>query len=614
MKKTVKKLLSVVLALSLVFSICTVAFSTSAANYFEADSVEDAAKQLAAMDSEYPLVILPGINHSPVYLCDENNEVIYDEDGNSTNGTLLLVDTSDLVPSILKNVAVPLILMLLTQSDCGLANGLKKLANDLLSLQKTNPDGSLVNNLQLKDFHFPLSEFDENSFDGEYDNAWFYRMLPMQAYTDVVGEDEVFLYTFNLVGNVMDSAKGLYDFIEFVKDETGKDKVNLLNVSLGGTVFTAYMDLYDAYEQVENIVSVVAVHDGTSIIGDFFKREWNLSDKSLYSDLFPYILGIEADSAALGYLVNILIRIIPRAELELMLTSVYDVLFENLLHNSSQIWAMIPSSYYPELAERYLSTDEYATLKKSTDAFYQAQLDLVDNLKKFVNKGGSFNAICGYGLQFGEQEYSFFALANSYDKVNSDGIIEIQSTSIGATWALPGEKLENPNPKYVSPDGSIDVSTCAFPDNTWLFENQHHEIGGNDAALKLACELILDDDLKDVNSNPSRWPQFNGTRNTKYIRRWRLDDYERLDRSTCTAEQLAELDAAYAEVMAMLDRTIVEPERDAAVAERFDAALVLCGVLEAEEDTTTRDNILTAVAKFASDLVYKFVGPKGFFD
>ncbi len=615
MKKTAKKLISVVLAISLVFSVCAVAFSVSASTgYAEFNSVEEAAEKLAASGNHYPLVIAPGINHSPVYLCDENNEIIFDEDGNTTNGTLLLVNTDNLVPLILKHVAVPLILMLLTQSDCGLAAGLQVLVDDVLSLQKTHPDGSLENNLQLKDFHFPLSKFDENSFDGEYDREWFYRQLPIRAYTDIVGEDEVYLYTFNLVGNVMESAKGLNDFIKFVKEETKSDKVNLLNVSLGGTVFTAYMDQFDASEDINEIVSVVAVHDGTEIIADFFQREWNLTDESIYCDLFPYIMSIESDSAALGYLINILLRILPRAELELILTSVYDVLFENMLHNTSQFWAMLPSSAYPDLAERYLSDEEHAQLRESTDAFYQAQLNLTDNIQEFMDKGGQFNTICGYGLFFGEQEYSFFAVADSYNKVNSDGIIQIQSTSLGATSALPGEKLAVADDTYLSPDKSVDASTCAFPNNTWFFENQHHEIGGNDVALRLAIELMLDESLVDVNSNPSRWPQYNGTRNTKWVTRSYFPDAAELDRSTLSAEQNAELDAALAEAQAMLNRTIIDVEGDAATVERLYQALVFCGAYDAEEDTSTQDTILNSIAKFASDLVYKFVGPKGFFD
>lgn len=617
MNKSVKKLLSVILSVCLALSVCTVAFaSAQGGSYVQTNSVEAAAGELSA---DYPLVIVPGINHSPVYLCDENNEIIYDKDGGTVNGTLLLMNMDNLVPLILRYVAVPLVMMLITQKDSGLCKGLKKLAESLFSYQATNPDGSLVSNLQLKDFHFPLSEFDENSFDGKYDKAWFYRMLPLQKYTDVAGEDEVYLYTFNLVGDVMQSAAGLDEFIQFVKKETGSDKVNLLNVSLGGTVFTAYMEQFVDKGDINDIVNVVAVLNGTSIIGDFYARDWNLSDESLYRDMIPYILETEGEPM-LGYLINILIRFLPRAELEAILTSVYDVLFESLLHNASQLWSMVPSQDYPELSQRYLSDPEHATLKKSTDAFYQAQLNLVDNIKKFKAQGGKFNSLAGYGLQFGEEQYSFFSLVECYDKVNSDGVIEIGSTSLGATSAPAGQKLSADyvnslsDKSYLSPDGSLDASTCAFPDNVWFFTNQHHEIGGNDVALRLASELLLNDSLTDIHSNPERWPQFNGTRNTKWVTRSYLKDAAEVDMSTLTEAQAAELNAAVAEATAMMNRTIIDVEGDAATVTRLRKALVLAGVYEPDKETSTFSQILYYVAKAASNIVYKCVGAKGFFD
>lgn len=617
-----KKIVSVLLCVCLILSVCSVALFASAAQskkYTEVSSVEDAAQTLANSDEQCPLVIVPGINHSPVYLCDENNDIVYDKDGGTVNGTLLLTKTDNLVPLVLRYVAAQFVMTLVTQKDCGLKSGVQKVVDEVLSYQKTYSDGSLAYNLRLKDFHFPLSEFDEHSFDGKYDKSWFYRMLPLQKYTDVVGEDEVYLYTFNLVGNVMESAKGLDEFIQYVKKETGSDKVNLLNVSLGGTVFTAYMDKYVDKGDINEIVNVVAVLNGTSIIGDFYSRDWNLSDESLYRDIIPYIMASEGNET-LGYLINLLIRFLPRAELEGLLTSAYDVLLQNLLLNSSQLWAMVPSSYYPELSERYLSDAEHAKLKESTDAFYHAQLNLVDNIKKFKAQGGEFSILCGYGLQFGEKEYAFFALVASYDKVNSDGVIEIGSTSLGATAAPAGQKLSQEyidslgDKSYLSPDGSLDASTCAFPDSVWFFTNQHHEIGGNDVALRLASELLLSDSLKDVNSNPARWPQFNGTRNTKWVNRSYLPAAAEVDVSALTPEQAEEFNAALAETKAMMERTIIDVEGDAATVERMRQALILVGKFNPDKEKSPWSDVAYYLAKGANNLVYQIIGAKGYFD
>ncbi len=618
---TMKKIVSLLICVCLVFSLCTVSFAEKATDgVLNAASVEEAASLLAKADKQYPLVICPGINHSPVYVCDNNGDYICDGSGTPLSGTIFITKTDKIVQCILKYVAIPLILTLITQRDCGLCCGVKKVTAEIFSYQKTYADGSHDYDLKLKDFHFPLSEFDENSFDGNYDKAWFYRMLPIQRYTEIAGEDNVYLYAFNLFGNVMDSADGLDEFIQFVKEETGSDKVNLLNVSLGGSVFTAYMDRYVDKGDINEIVNVVAVFYGSSVFGDFFAREWNLGDKSVYSDSFPYMMKLEAGNEALGYLINIAIRILPKEELGAIISSFYDVMLENLMVNTSQFWATLPVSRYEELADRYLSDSEHKELRKSTDEFYHAQLNLVDNIKKFKAQGGEISFICGYGLKFGDEQYSFLSLVNSFDKVNSDGIIEISSASLGATYAPAGKTLSKEyldsvkNPAYISPDKSVDISTCAFPENVWLFENQHHEIGGNDVALRLASEILCFDEIKDVNSAPDKYPQFNGTRNTKWVNRSYMPKVAKLDRSLYTDEQLAALDAAVAETQAMMNRTVIDSQNDNEIVRKFKNTLADMGLEAYDNGPTTSQIIGVYLAKAVSDLVYLIVGPNGFSD
>ncbi len=616
-----KKLISVILCVCMIFSVSAAAFAESPADrYIEANSVEEAAEALAKAGNQYPLVICPGINHSPVYVCDDSGDYICDKDGKPLNGTIFITKTDKIVSCILKYVAIPLILTLITQKDIGLCKGVKKVTEEIFSYQKTYADGSHDYNLQLKDFHFPLSKFDEHSFDGNYDKAWFYRMLPIQRYTEIAGEDNVYLYAFNLFGNVMDSADGLDEFIQFVKKETGSDKVNLLNVSLGGSVFTAYMDRYVDKGDINEIVNVVAVFYGSSVFGDFFAREWNLGDKSVYSDSFPYMMKLEAGNEALGYLINIAIRILPKEELGAIISSFYDVMLENLMINTSQFWATLPVSRYNELADRYLSDSEHKELRKSTDEFYHAQLNLVDNIKKFKAQGGEISFICGYGLKFGDEQYSFLSLVNSYDKVNSDGIIEISSASLGATYVPAGQEFSSEylssveNEKYIAPNKSIDASTCAFPDNVWFFENQHHEIGGNDVALRLASELFCYDEIKDVNSMPDKYPQFNGTRNTKWVNRSYMPKVEKLDRSLYTEEQLAALDAAVAQTQEMMNRTVIDSQNDNEIVRSFKNTLADMGLEAYDNGPKTIEIVGLYLAKWLSDFVYIVVGPNGFSD
>ena len=172
-----------------------------------------------ATDS-YPVVIVPGINHSVTYLCDENGNVKTDSKGNQIGGPLLYFNEDEIKKEVPKMI-VPLLKMLITQKDNGFTDKVYELCKKAFSVQATDDNGNNINNIVTKKFDYPISKMSEE------DKEWVYRMIPMQKLTDEIGEDSVYFFTFNLFGNVMDSARELDEYIQFVKKSTGKDKVTL---------------------------------------------------------------------------------------------------------------------------------------------------------------------------------------------------------------------------------------------------------------------------------------------------------------------------------------------------------------------------------------------------
>ena len=57
-----------------------------------------------------------------------------------------------------------------------------------------------------------------------------------------------------------------------------------------------------------------------------------------------------------------------------------------------------------------------------------------------------------------------------------DGIVDVKYASFGATAADFGSTLENvtADAKYISPDKTVDASTCLFPEQTWFVKNLKH--------------------------------------------------------------------------------------------------------------------------------------------
>ncbi|MBR4859595.1 MAG: alpha/beta fold hydrolase [Clostridia bacterium] len=548
-----------------------------------------------------PVIVLPGINHSPTYLYDENDDpVTYN--GSHIGSTLLILNEAALSTSnILKLVGSALGTILL-QTNVGLDKVAYNLVSEIFKYQRCDDKGDHVENLQTKRWDYSLEHMSEEDLD------WTYRMVPMQALVNEIGEDHVYFFTFNLVGDPMDSADDLAQYIEMVKEQTGHEKVTLLPVSLGGTILTAYLEKY-GHGELDQIVNAVACLDGTDIVADFFAREWRLDDEYLYHQFMTNIFIESEGEPTLGYLINTLLHIIPRSGVDALLSGAISAILDTLMLNCPQFWAMLPSYRYEALAERYLS--DKPELKARTDSFQTARLNLKQNILDAVADGVRVNSISGSNLDFGEEMYTYFNIVASAEKHNSDGIVNLSSTTLGATGA-PGrltladvdyEKntyCTNPDHNHVSPDNMVDASTAILPENTWIFLDQYHEVGYNDVVLNLAKAIILGE-VTDVNDNPEMYPQYNYPCYTQSIRRWKLPDAKRVDQSNLSEEDKAELNAAIAEGEAVLKMTVADQPRVEAAEARLIAILHKVGAEGYENIEVKKESALDPILE---DITY----------
>lgn len=662
MKKTSKRVLAAVLSLVMVFSVIsvgavaytcmvladTVTVGSDGSTVINANSVEEAIEYMEAnpemfyeeetpayeaaqattqKDSViYPTVIIPGISQSISYLADENGDPAVNSNGDELSGGLLILDSSQILPVVLNELAIPLATSLITQTDADgkLAEGVYNTVTQLFAIQSSDKNGNPVNNLKTVEYSVngvPTSVANMTQDDRDY----FYRMIPMQAIKDDVGEDNLYLYAFPLIGDPMESAAGLDEYIQKIKADKGVDKVNIVTISLGGTILTAYLELMKGtgYPDVNRVVNVVSCLQGTDVMGDFYLRNFNLDDKFFFHEYIPMIMEETEGNATLGHIINIALKIFPKQVIYTILTAAVDGIIDSLMHNCPQFWAMIPTDRYDDAKAKYSEIWEdpsYAKLATKLDAFHTAALNLNDNLTELTDDGKLVHNVVGYGLDYSAQDYCFFAAMKSSLTTNSDAIIDIDSTSLGATYVPAGEILPDDilfsDTAIISPDGSIDISTCLFPENVWLFEGQHHEVGRNDVVISLIGKLITGE-IKSVNDMSDAYPQFNGNRNTRKITRWYLEEAEEVlnaeDKSMYEEADLIELQAAYDEAQALLQTTICEPTEAEAVTDRLLNALRRVGQEGEAEDTTTAD-ALEAIAKFLDDTIYEVFGGNGFSD
>ena len=556
----ITKIISVVLSviMTIIPTLQTVprpSYSTTAADNYQytLDDMSVIYDEKDENGNYYPLVVVPGISHSITYVVDENYDYVNAEDpskppikqdlfGNDMTGSTIILDIPKTIIAAVAYFLPPLILSVMTQRDAGIVDGIAKLADAAFSVQQTLPDGTYANNeIGLLEFNGSFADYATKDHNNqsymEYQCEYLYKILPLKSVAEVIGEENLFFFTFSLFSDPMTSADNLDKYIDMVLEKTGAEKVNLLPISLGGTIFTAYAEKYTETDKVNAVVNVVPVLNGTQVVGDMYQREFNLEGEYWYQELFPIVIGEFTEYGDMvGSLVNLIIRALPSDVTSAMITSMYNVLLENLLINTPQMWSMISREEYPALAEKYLNDAEHAPIRAKTDAFHKAQMNLEDNIHTMIDNGIEINIIAGYSLHTGEARYNFFQLMGDSFNVNGDGIIHVESTTLGATSVLPGEELPanyeqsiKSDYSYISPDREIDASTGVLPDNTWYFYNMNHEDTANNApVINLALALLYSDEVENVHSNPDKFPQFNGNSDNWFIRRWRFDDLKKI--------------------------------------------------------------------------------------
>ncbi len=570
-----------------------------------------------------PSVVIPGLFQSEVLCYDENGEIMLDSKGEPRVGPFFM-DTSETVMNAIKNVLLPLSKTLITQKDKQheFANALADVLGEaLMERVKSDDNGNFVHDVRAVQYTTSMAKMNA------HDKKWALDAIPLKGYIDAAGEDHLYFFSYSSMDNMERLAKQVKELIEQAKAETGHDKVNVVPISQGGSIFNAVMEYYpELADDIDRVVYVVPAVDGSALLGDIYANGFIDDDDALYGYMFPKLMG--SDSEWLGYLIDIIIRVLPKEVLNDTLDIAVDKLIGDYLANSTALWGLIPTGSYPAAREKYLMSDSKAVIRAQTDRYYQAQLNAKNNILKFRESGVEFFDIVGYNK-------ALYPIVDSWDKVNADGIIQLSSTSLGATSAkvngkLPEDYVSGGNTygtctdrshNHIDPYGMVDASTGLLPDHTFYFYNHDHEqTGGCDVIINLAIRLLLDKSFKDVYSYPNEYPQFNDSRFTKWLIS-SVNSMRDCDTSSLSEEDAAELKAAIAQIDELLSTTIVDGEEFKAAETRFYAIRDKINSQSKSEQDINKENtkslfmrILTKLLSIASKVISRFFGDKGFSD
>ena len=594
--KKIKKVLAVVLAMVLVVSCLSVLGYSAKKEYV-------------------PTIIIPGLFQSETYHY-ENGEIATDANGVPLARPFYVSIGMEEIGDIVTKALLPITRMFISQHDKdGLAakEVSKILAGILMGKQRSDANGNMIDDTRAVLYQGSMADVT----DAELEHVL--SQFPIQEYFDIAGKENMYVFNYVSTGNMIQTAKTLYDYIQFVKEDSGSDKVNIVPVSQGGSIANALMKYYDEQNisvarDINRIIYVVPALDGAALLGDCYRYGFNKNSDALYTTAMPSVIGYEN---YLGYVINIAMRLMPKTDIDVLLDAIADAMINDYLRYSTLMWGLVPSGDYPVCREKYLMGDDMAEIRRQTDWYYDAQLNSENYILEAIADGVKVFDIVDTNVEL-------YQLAVSHASQNCDGIIHVDSTSMGAysvnvSTKLPADYVPSRNNcsdpahhDHTDPEGIMDVCSGLLPETTFYFSGQNHATtGSNDVIMTLIIQLATDESFTSIHSYPDKFPQFNYSRETKKLRE-DVDAMRDFDTSTLTPEAAAELEAAIAQVDEMLANKVVDVDEFKAANDRFYAIKGQIDNGDAVDTTAGLNRVLYILTKTVSDVLYLIYGDTAF--
>ncbi len=295
----------------------------------------------------------------------------------------------------------------------------------------------------------------------------------------------------------LDVVDDLHDYIEAVLAVTGKSEYNLVARCEGACVAAAYLAKYPD-SRIRSIAYMAPCSNGCAQISCLFAGDVKISTAAV-NRYMSLNFGTDAedgfgadligDPTVLEFLRQLIAALslthgldLPASQIERIFNTVKDKVYPGLLMTSfgsfPGYWAMVDDAHY-ETAKKLcgIADDpEYAAfVQKLDDYHYNVQNKQVEVLNRMKAGGASFSLLVKYGTEI-------LPIIADADLI-SDSTVTVKEASYGAVTAPHGQILPEDyvsaavnagNGRYLSPDGQIDASACAFPDDTYFLKYCPH--------------------------------------------------------------------------------------------------------------------------------------------
>lgn len=335
------------------------------------------------------------------------------------------------------------------------------------------------------------------------------------AYQSRPTKDEVLAnptiaYAYDWRLDPLESAADLDEFINYLCDDLGFGQVVLEVHSNAGNILLAYLSEYGTEKVYSCCFSATAVYgagfaaeliQGRVIINGDGLEEYltNILSNNEKSKLVNFLVGFASKLGLLNWLSDLLNKAISEGHRPFFGDCVFPI-FGHWLN----IWAMVPDESledgvkYCEENFEFNKTGKYKKFFEKVDNYTEKVRKPREQTLDKTKEDCNVYVFCFYGMPG-------VPIASDW-KVMSDGILYSRDTSFGAEFKdfMSAERF--PEGEYVSPDGLCNAENAKFRDCTWYFYGCNH-LYKSEWLNQMAKDLLWYDGQADVTTF-EEYPRF----------------------------------------------------------------------------------------------------------
>ncbi len=469
-----KKFISIVLVFALLISVSVPAFASPEHNPEECNNT--------------PVIVVRGMDFGGLYV----------DEGTENEKPAVSVEAKVIVEGVLKAIGAGIMNFSLDAAIDEIA----KVVLDIFKYFQMDENGDPLYNVSVVRYPESADNY-ENLRTGE---SFEYGIV--RACIETFGEGHTYYINYDWRLDPFVVADEINAAVEAAIENTGHDKVNIICCSMGGQMTLGYLTKY-GYDKVERCLFMSSTFCGAQVASDLLTGKVNVTTENLY-----HYLRYLSKNDALTFLIDVLYKIglldgvqkLASFIIENYKDKLYQDAIIPVFSHMPALWGLVQAEDYEPAIEYVFGgrTQENAAFLARTDKLQKMMHDKTALIEEMIENGVKVAVVAHYDIPV-------IPLYENAD-FNGDNILETYQMSGYATVAPYGKTLGDDyvasNPKYLSPDRVVDLSTALFPEYTYIIKGAYHVAGSYGTDYSDFIIWLLTSEGEFYAGVNERYPQF----------------------------------------------------------------------------------------------------------